>query len=93
MFYDTHEMLRRKLEEQADLQQAVELQGTRLTNLQLLDLSNCYRPHQYHHNLSLASPFPSSTLSQAPNNQDFVLPIIGIDKKVPTGYNSSMDVV
>lgn len=94
MFYDTQEMLGRKLEEQADLQQAVELQGRRLKNLQLLDLKNhCYHPHQYHHNLSLGSPIPSPTLTQAPNSQALVLPTAGMDQIVPTGYNSSIDVV
>ncbi|XP_011629245.1 zinc finger CCCH domain-containing protein 53 isoform X2 [Amborella trichopoda] len=37
-FYDSHEVLRRKLEEQADLQQALELQGRRFMELQLLDV-------------------------------------------------------
>ena len=41
MFQNTQEMLsRRKLEEQAELQQAIELQGRRLMNLQLLDFKN-----------------------------------------------------
>lgn len=39
MFYNTQDMLwRRKLEEQADLQQAIELQNRRLMGLQLLDV-------------------------------------------------------
>ncbi|XP_068661580.1 zinc finger CCCH domain-containing protein 53-like isoform X2 [Aristolochia californica] len=47
-------MLRRKLEEQADIQQAIELQGRRLMGLQLLDVSR--------RNLSGASPLPSPSL-------------------------------
>ncbi|KAF5447748.1 hypothetical protein F2P56_033273 [Juglans regia] len=91
MFYDTQEMLGRKLEEQADLQQAIELQGRRLKNLQLLDLKNhCYHPHQYHHNLSLGSPIPSPTLTQAPNSQALVLPTVGIDQIVPTEKNDDL---
>lgn len=49
MLYNTQEMLlRRKLEEQADLEQAIELQGRRMMNLQLLDL----KTHQQN-NLSI----------------------------------------
>lgn len=88
MFYNTQEMLlRRKLEEHADLQQAIELQGRRLMNLQLLDLKNHrYHPHQYHHNLSVGSPssISSPTLTHGPNNQTLVLPPDGIDQQVPT---------
>ncbi|KAG6671322.1 hypothetical protein I3843_Q003200 [Carya illinoinensis] len=78
--YDTQEMLRRKLEEQAELQQAFELQGRRLMNLQLEDLKS----HRYytHQNLSVGSTIPSPTLS--PNNQIPILPPDGIDQQVPT---------
>lgn len=38
MFYNSQEMLLRKLDEQADLQQAIEMQGRRLMGLQLLDV-------------------------------------------------------
>lgn len=41
MFHNPHEIvLRRKLEEQAELQQAIELEGRRLMNLQLPDFKN-----------------------------------------------------
>ena len=46
---------RRKLEEQADLQQAIELQGRRLMGLQLLDVK---RPNHYRA-LSSGAAFPS----------------------------------
>lgn len=75
MFYNAQEMmLRRKLEEQADLQQAIELQERRLTNLQLLDLKN---PHHslFHHGLSTGSPVPSPTVSRTPTNQARIFPV------------------
>ncbi|GAB2277046.1 hypothetical protein Dimus_011755 [Dionaea muscipula] len=57
VMYNTQEMLwRRKLEQQADLQQALELQGRRLMNLQLMDLKSHYQPL---HNMSVGSPIPS----------------------------------
>ncbi|CAN0891847.1 Zinc finger CCCH domain-containing protein 22, partial [Linum grandiflorum] len=59
MFYNTQEMLlRKKLEEQADLQQAIELHGRRLMSLQLLDLKNHHR-QQLIHGLSNGSPLSS----------------------------------
>ncbi|KAJ8900328.1 hypothetical protein K2173_024968 [Erythroxylum novogranatense] len=62
MFYNTPDMLwRRKLEEQADLQQALELQSRRLMGLKLLDV----KKHHNHRALSAGSPNPSPT--QSPN--------------------------
>jgi hypothetical protein len=84
MFYNTQEMLRRKLEEEADLQQAIELQERRLLNLQLLDLKN-HRQHRYFHGLSTGSPLPSPTILHSPNNQTLFFPIDGIDKEVQHG--------
>ncbi|KAJ0094312.1 hypothetical protein Patl1_17073 [Pistacia atlantica] len=73
MFYNnTQDMLwRRKMEEQADLQQALELQSRRLMGLQLLDVKN---KHNHHRALSTGSPIPSPT--QSPNlfNQNLVFP-------------------
>ncbi|CAN0901816.1 Zinc finger CCCH domain-containing protein 22 [Linum grandiflorum] len=61
MFYNTQEMLlRKKLGEQADLQQAIELHGRRLMSLQLLDLKNQHRQHLLH-GLSNGSPVSSPT--------------------------------
>jgi hypothetical protein len=46
MFYNAQDLLwRRKMEEQADLQQAIELQSRRLMGLQLLDAKR----HNHHH--------------------------------------------
>ncbi|KAJ8748739.1 hypothetical protein K2173_011291 [Erythroxylum novogranatense] len=62
MFYNTQDMLwRRKLEEQADLQQALELQSRRLMGFELADV----KKHQHHRALSNGSPVP--TPIQSPN--------------------------
>ncbi|XP_022756229.1 zinc finger CCCH domain-containing protein 22-like isoform X2 [Durio zibethinus] len=83
MFYNTQEMLlRRKLEEQADLRQAIEFQERRLMNLQLLDLKNHYHS-QFRHGLSTGSPIPSPTVSHTPNDQALIFPADGIDQEVP----------
>ncbi|KAE8678855.1 hypothetical protein F3Y22_tig00111402pilonHSYRG00374 [Hibiscus syriacus] len=74
MFYNTPEMLlQRKLEEQADLQQAIELQGRRLMNLQMLDFKN-HRQSPFHHDLSTGSPIPSPTVFRTPTNQARIFP-------------------
>ncbi|KAE8710594.1 hypothetical protein F3Y22_tig00110320pilonHSYRG00027 [Hibiscus syriacus] len=73
MFYNTQEMLQKKSEEQADLQQAMELQRRRLMNLQLLDFKN-HHPSQFHPGLSTGSPIPSLTVSRTPTNQARVFP-------------------
>ncbi|KAK3205222.1 hypothetical protein Dsin_019268 [Dipteronia sinensis] len=87
IFYNTQEMLlRRKLEEQADLQQAIELQGRRLMNLQLLDFKNNnqhHHHHQFHHGMLNGSPIPSPTLSHTPSNKSFIFPLDGMDGESP----------
>ncbi|KAG8638306.1 zinc finger CCCH domain-containing protein 53 [Manihot esculenta] len=84
MFQNTQEMLlRRKLEEQAELQQVIELHGRRLMNMQLLDFKN-HNNHQYTHGLSTGSPIPSPTLSRnASNSQNLIFPTDGIIQEVP----------
>ncbi|XVF69591.1 hypothetical protein PTKIN_Ptkin11bG0093300 [Pterospermum kingtungense] len=85
MFYNTQEMLlRRKLEEQA-----IELQGRRLMNLQMLDLKN-HHHSQFHHGLSSGSPIPSPTVSYTPNNQALIFPVDGIDQEVPEENGGSL---
>ncbi|KAF8009233.1 hypothetical protein BT93_J0275 [Corymbia citriodora subsp. variegata] len=85
MGYNAQEMLlRRKLEEQADLHQAIELQGRRLVNLQLLDLKNRYR--QYPHNLSTSSPISSPVLPRSPNVQSLNLPPTAISREAARAF-------
>ncbi|XP_060197208.1 zinc finger CCCH domain-containing protein 22-like isoform X1 [Lycium barbarum] len=66
MFYNPHEMmLRRKMEQDAELQQAIELQGRRLMNLQLMK--------NHHHNNHLQpSVSPGVPSPEFQNNQGFV---------------------
>ncbi|KAJ4970671.1 hypothetical protein NE237_003770 [Protea cynaroides] len=73
MFYDAQDvMLRRKLEEHADLRQALELQGRKLMGLQLLDVKKYHHHHhQHHHSLSTGALVPSPTQTHV--NQTFVL--------------------
>ncbi|XP_040991716.1 zinc finger CCCH domain-containing protein 53-like isoform X1 [Juglans microcarpa x Juglans regia] len=86
MFYTAQDMLwRRKLEEQADLQQALELQSRRLMGLQLLDIKK-----QHHHRaLSTGSPVPSPTHSPNPFSQNPVLPSFSSSQEVPEENSSS----
>ncbi|KAA8528066.1 hypothetical protein F0562_035065 [Nyssa sinensis] len=92
MFYNTQEiLLRRKLEEQAELQQTIELQGRRLMNLQLLDLKNHHHNHQFQSNLSPGILVSSSTPSHTRINQSFMLPSDGVNQEVPEGNNGSQD--
>lgn len=80
MFYNSQEMLRRKLEEQADLQQAIELRSRRLMNLQFMDLPNHpYRhhhhplPQQYSHN-SVTLGVPTPTQPPSHSSETLILP-------------------
>ncbi|XP_059311666.1 zinc finger CCCH domain-containing protein 53-like isoform X1 [Lycium ferocissimum] len=69
MFYNSQDaMWRRKLEEQADLQQAIELQSRRLMNLQLLDVKRS----THHRALSLGAVIPSPPHSPGFFNQNMV---------------------
>lgn len=68
MCYNTQDMLlRRKLEEQADFQQALELQSRRLMGLQLLDIKK-----QQQRAFSIGSPIPSPNHSPSMFNQNLV---------------------
>ncbi|XP_057453032.1 zinc finger CCCH domain-containing protein 53-like isoform X2 [Lotus japonicus] len=68
MCYNTQDMLlRRKLEEQADFQQALELQSRRLMGLQLLDIKK-----QQQRAFSIGSPIPSPNHSPSLFNQNLV---------------------
>ncbi|KAE8677213.1 Zinc finger CCCH domain-containing protein 55 [Hibiscus syriacus] len=90
MFYNTQEMLlQRKMEEQADLQQAIELQGRRLMNLQMLDFKNQHQS-PFHHGLSTGSPIPSPTVSRTPTNQARIFPSDVFDQETPEGNAGSL---
>ncbi|KAE8702613.1 zinc finger CCCH domain-containing protein 53-like isoform X2 [Hibiscus syriacus] len=70
MFYNAQDMLlRRKLEEQTDLQEALELQNRRLMGLRLLDVKN-----QHQRGFSSGSPIPSPASSPTFYGQSLVLP-------------------
>ncbi|KAE9620193.1 hypothetical protein Lal_00019205 [Lupinus albus] len=85
MFYNTQDMLwRRKLEEQADFQQALELQSRRLMSLQLLDIRK-----QHHRTLSTGSPIPSPTHSPSMFNQNLVFPSFHGSSETPKDNGSS----
>ncbi|CAN4080612.1 unnamed protein product [Withania somnifera] len=69
MFYNAQDMMwRRKLEEQADLQQAIELQSRRLMNLQLLDVKRS----NHHRALSMGAVIPSPPHSPGFFNQNMI---------------------
>lgn len=78
MLYHTQElMLRRKLEEQAELQQAIEFQRRRLMNLQLPNLKN----HSIHHQRSLSVGSPITSPARADVNQNVIFPSFGINQE------------
>ncbi|KAF5469780.1 hypothetical protein F2P56_010341 [Juglans regia] len=86
MFYTAQDMLwRRKLEEQADLQQAIELQSRRLMGLQLLDI----KKHNHHPALSTGSPVPSPTRSPNLYNQKSIFPSFNCSQEVVEEKSSS----
>ncbi|KAK2986109.1 hypothetical protein RJ640_024608 [Escallonia rubra] len=92
MFYNNQEMmLRRKLEEQAELQQAMELQGRRLMNFQLSDLKNHQLNHQFHPNLLPAVPIPSPTRSHGQMNQRLMLPPDCVEQEFSEDDNGGPD--
>ncbi|CAH2049211.1 unnamed protein product, partial [Thlaspi arvense] len=73
MFLNHQEMmLRRKLEQEAELQQAIEIQGRRLMNLQLMDLKNHHHHgHQFQqHNLVPGIPIASPAQPHLRTNQN-----------------------
>lgn len=87
MFYNTQEMLlRRKLEEQAELQQAIDLQGRRMMNLQLPDLDE--RIHHHQRSLSVGSPVPLTPQHHANINRSVMLPSDSINQEVAEGQPS-----
>ncbi|PSR90169.1 Zinc finger CCCH domain-containing protein [Actinidia chinensis var. chinensis] len=78
MFLNSQEvMLRRKLE-QAELQQAIELQGRRMMNLQLSDLKNHHHGRQFQPNLGPGIPNPSPAQVHLHINQNLLLQSDGL---------------
>ncbi|TYI65012.1 hypothetical protein E1A91_D09G127900v1 [Gossypium mustelinum] len=76
MFYNAQEMmLRRELEEQADLQQAIELQRRRFMNLQLPDFKND-GIHHHHCSLSVGASVPSSDSMKQEVSEAVAVPLI-----------------
>ncbi|XWS73590.1 hypothetical protein CRYUN_Cryun02cG0141900 [Craigia yunnanensis] len=68
MFYNAQEMMfRRELEDQADLQQAIELQRRRFMNLQLPDFKND-GIHHHQHSLSVGASVSLPAYSHASQN-------------------------
>ncbi|XP_021278812.1 zinc finger CCCH domain-containing protein 55-like [Herrania umbratica] len=67
MVYDAREMLRRKLEEQVDVQQAIELQRRRFINLQLPDFKND-GIHHHQRSLSVGASVSLPAYSHASQN-------------------------
>ncbi|XP_073150417.1 zinc finger CCCH domain-containing protein 53-like isoform X2 [Henckelia pumila] len=64
-------MLRRKLEQEAELiQHAIELQGRRLMNLRLMDLKNHHLSHPFLPRMPSGYPHCSPRQSQLPTNQN-----------------------
>ncbi|XP_022764920.1 zinc finger CCCH domain-containing protein 53-like isoform X2 [Durio zibethinus] len=86
MFYNTQDTLwRRKLEEQADLQQALELQNIRLMGLQLHDV----KKHHHLRALSAGSSIPSPTCSPNLFSLSLVLPQFHSGQEAPQENCSS----
>lgn len=84
MFSNTQEMLlRRKLEEQAEVKQAIELQGRRLMNLQLPDLDE--RMNQHQRGLCVGSPVLLSPQLHANINRSVILPSKNINQEIAEG--------
>lgn len=83
MLFSTQEiMLRRKLEQEAELQHALELQGRRMMNLQLMDLKNQH--HNHHHLLQgfrAGIPMSSPRQSQFLMNQNFMAASDGLNQE------------
>ncbi|MCD7462290.1 hypothetical protein HAX54_048179 [Datura stramonium] len=80
MFYNPHDMmLRRKIEQDAELQQAIELQGRRLMNLQLM--KNHHHNNHFHPTVSPGVPSAFQTQIPFQNNQGLVCSSNGINQE------------
>ncbi|XP_027102479.2 zinc finger CCCH domain-containing protein 46-like isoform X1 [Coffea arabica] len=89
MFYNTQEiLLRRKLEQEAELHQALEFQGRRLFNMRFME-KNQGQQLQPGTLQGVSIPSPSQPLSQI--NQDLILPSDGINLEVPEEVNGNLE--
>ncbi|GMH15723.1 hypothetical protein Nepgr_017564 [Nepenthes gracilis] len=83
LMYNTQDMLRRrKLEEQADLHQALEVQSRKIMDLQLLDVE---RKH-HNPNLYMGAPIPSTQSSNFMNQE----PLISSDRSSPDEHKENV---
>lgn len=84
MFCNPHEMiLRRKMEQDAELHQAIELQGRRLMSLQLM--KNHHHNNQFHPGVSPGVPSVSQMQTQFQINQGLVCSSNGINQEALEG--------
>ncbi|GAA0143005.1 RNA metabolism protein [Lithospermum erythrorhizon] len=91
-FYNAKEMmLKNKLEEQAELQQAIELQGRRLLNMRMMDLKNNFN-HQSRPSFPLAFPLTSRLQTNPQMFQNISQPSDGVDVEVQEVYPTGVDI-
>nr|GMD61753.1 zinc finger CCCH domain-containing protein 23 isoform X2 [Ipomoea batatas] len=84
MFYNSREaMLRRKLEQEAELQQAIELQERRLMTMQLVDQKNHPNYHHFQPGSYPGIPVPSLSNPLSQNNQAVILDVAADNAKLP----------
>lgn len=82
MLFNTQEMmLRRKLEQEVELQHAIELQGRRMMNLQLMDLKNQHHNHHLMQGFRAGLPMSSPRQSQFLMNQNFISASDGMNQE------------
>ncbi|KAI3461133.1 hypothetical protein Pfo_017796 [Paulownia fortunei] len=73
MLFNTQEMmLRKKIEQEVELQHAIEFQGRRMNNLQLMDLKNQQDNHHFLPSLAAGVPFFSPRQSQLLMSQNVI---------------------
>ncbi|GAA0172792.1 hypothetical protein Leryth_009619 [Lithospermum erythrorhizon] len=90
-FYNAKEMmLKNKLEEQNDLQQAIELQDRRMMDMHLMDLKN-YNNHQSLTSFPLASRLTSRLQTHPQMFQNIVEPSNGVDVEVEEANVTGLD--
>ncbi|CAA3006144.1 zinc finger CCCH domain-containing 22-like [Olea europaea subsp. europaea] len=83
MFYNAQEMmLQRKMEQEAEVQHAIDLQGRRVMNMQLMDLKNQHHNNHFLPNLSASAPIGSPIQSQLQMNQNLILQSHATDLEV-----------